>query len=389
MGFFKGLSLFFREMADYNKLIDPNNSDITELVFYSESAIYYQYYEGLIDELLQFSNIKICYITSDPNDPVFDKASDKFKPFYINTTLNSLIKVLNSKIIIFTMPDLDNFYIKRSNNPNVKHLYMFHGVGSTFLQYNREAFSHYDTIFCVGEHHYEEIQKSEQIYSQKPKELIKTGYYRLEKIYNYHKEYLTQNIDSKTSKQILIAPSWNKDSILDLKSCIEDIINQLDGSEYEVIIRPHPEFIKRKNKRVQEIAKLLKKSKNIKLELDMISGASIYSADLLITDWSSICYEYAFGTERPVLFINTPTRIDNPNYKEIGMEPIEFISRGELGKSLDVDKIVNIKNLIKELLSNREKYLEKIVAFREKYIYNWLSSSKVEAKYILDNLTKK
>ncbi len=384
MGFFNGLSLFFREMSDYNKLIDPNNTDLTKLVFYSESAIYYQYYEGVINELLKSPDIKICYITSDPKDPVFDRANDRFKPFYINSTLSALIKILNSKVIVFTMPDLENFYIKRANNPDVNHLYMFHGIGSTSIQYSKEAFFHYDTIFCVGEHHYEEIKKAEELYHQKPKELIKAGYYRLEKIYREHKDYLSKNSGEKIKKSILIAPSWNKDSILE--SCIESIINELNDSEYDVTIRPHPEFIKRKNKRVLEIEKILKRSKNIKLELNMVSGASIHSADLLITDWSSICYEYALGTERPVLFINTPTRIDNPNYEELGIEPIEFISRTELGENLDMDKIGSIKSVIKELLENREKYLNKIEAFRSKYVYNWLNSSKVEADYIKELL---
>ena len=44
-------------------------------------------------------------------------------------------------------------------------------------------------------------------------------------------------------KQILIAPSWQEDNILD--SCIETLIDSAYGDENKIIVRPHPEYMKR------------------------------------------------------------------------------------------------------------------------------------------------
>ena len=47
-------------------------------------------------------------------------------------------------------------------------------------------------------------------------------------------------------------------------------------------------------------------------------NSTIFEADLMITDWSGIAYEYAYTTCKPVLFIDTPMKIMNPEYKKIG-----------------------------------------------------------------------
>ena len=52
-------------------------------------------------------------------------------------------------------------------------------------------------------------------------------------------------------------------------------------------------------------------------ELDFSSNRSIYSSDLLITDWSAIAYEFCFSTKRPVLFVNTKIKMENPDYRDI------------------------------------------------------------------------
>ena len=39
------------------------------------------------------------------------------------------------------------------------------------------------------------------------------------------------------------------------------------------------------------------------IEIIFSSNETVYSADVLISDWSGIAFEYAFATQKPVLFI--------------------------------------------------------------------------------------
>ena len=56
------------------------------------------------------------------------------------------------------------------------------------------------------------------------------------------------------------------------------------------------------------------------MEDNVSSTASFYSSDVFITDWSGVAYEYAFGTEKPILFLDVPQKIVNQSYKEIQIE---------------------------------------------------------------------
>jgi len=352
------------------------------LVFYSERDIYYQYYEGYINYILDNSDLDICYLTSDEYDPIFKTRDPRIIPFFIDYFLAATILQLDARVLVMTMPDLNNYHIKRSRN-KVNHVYMFHGVGSIHLQYRKAAFIAYDTIMCIGPSDFNELKKEESLYKLKPRELVKCGYYRIEKIY-HHYQQLERNshTDNKLNRRtILIAPSWHNDNILE--SCINKLISVLKELDFRVIIRPHPEYIKRKKKVVEDLKKYIDNISNIVLELNMVNEASILSADILITDWSAIAFEYAFGTEKPVLFINTPCRVNNPHYHEFKMEPIEFTLRNEVGKSIDPQNISKIRHSLEEFLENKLMYRDRIVKCRSKYLYNWMHSAEIGGRYLI------
>ena len=66
-----------RAKADYRRFFSEGNK---HLVFYSESNGFYKYYRGTIEFILKYTNIPLHYITSDPNDQIFEMADGKGKP---------------------------------------------------------------------------------------------------------------------------------------------------------------------------------------------------------------------------------------------------------------------------------------------------------------------
>ncbi len=369
---------FFRELKDFQRLFAEENRSVRTLCFYSERDIYYRYYEGYIDYVLSKSDLDICYLTSDPDDPVFDSGNPRIKVFYINHLLVATFQRLDARVLVMTMPDLDLHHVKRSRNP-VKHVYMFHGVGSIHLQYNKKAFDSYDTIFCLGPYDRKELLRAEEIYQLPAKELVETGYYWIEKIFRAHQRYTAAG---DGALRILVASSWHDDNILAF--CLTELLTALESSAYQVTLRPHPETIKRKRRLVESIQRRIEGRPNLTLELDMVSAMSIHQADLLITDWSAICFEYAFGTERPVLFIDTPCKVNNPDYRELGIEPIEFSARAEIGRALAPEELGSLTSTIDELISQRELYRKRIVSCRERTLSSWLMSDRVGGEHLID-----
>ena len=68
---FKKMFQFFKAMEDFNRFFEDSNKKARTLVFYSEKGIYLRYYEGLINQIIERSDLDICYLTADENDPIY------------------------------------------------------------------------------------------------------------------------------------------------------------------------------------------------------------------------------------------------------------------------------------------------------------------------------
>ena len=82
----------------------------------------------------------------------------------------------------------------------------------------------------------------------------------------------------------------------------------------------------------------------------MEESASLLESDLLVCDWSAMAIEYALGLGKPVLFVDVPPRVRNPNYAELGLEPMEMRIRRELGAVLPLDRVGEAPRHVAELL---------------------------------------
>ena len=73
----------------------------------------------------------------------------------------------------------------------------------------------------------------------------------------------------------------------------------------------------------------------------------------------------------------------NPNYKEVGITPINIWARDVIGKSLNTDELDKVKDTIRELLNSKDKYKKEITKVVNDYVYNLGKSGEVGAKYII------
>lgn len=370
-----------RERADYKRFFSIVNK---KLVFYSEGQGFYKYYKGIIEYLLNNTNITIHYVTSDPKDQIFalSKEQTKIKAYYIGEKkLITLMMKMDADIVVMTMPDLENFHIKRSYlRKDIEYIYIPHGMDSLNLTMRTGSMDHYDTVFCVGRHQKEEIEKTEKVYNLPTKRLVEWGYSLFDDMRTSY-EKMDKVVNER--KKILIAPSWQKDNIVD--NCLDEILERLNGKAYDIIVRPHPQHVRHKAA-YMELLKEKYAGTNIEIQTDFSSNSTVFEADLMISDWSGIAYEYAYTTLKPVLFINTPMKIMNPEYEKIGVTPINIAIRGEIGAQLELDQLNQISDVVEKLLAEKDIYHEKISQFVDRYVYNQGRSAEVGATYIISRL---
>ena len=374
-----------KEKEDYKKFFKIVNK---HLVFYSESNGFYKYYKGIIEYLLKNTNLTIHYITSDYNDNIFnlEKENPKIKAYYIGERkLITLMMKMDSDVVVMTMPDLGNYHIKRSYvRKDIEYIYIPHGMDSLNLTMRTGSMDHFDTVFATGKHQMEENIKTNEIYNIPNRKIIEWGYSLLDSMIEDYKNEGSKNSDEKN---ILIAPSWQKDNIVEL--CLDEMLENLSKTDYKITVRPHPQQVRHMKEKFEKLKEKYKDQKNVEIQTDFSSNSTVFNATLLITDWSGIAYEYAFTTHKPVLFIDTPMKIMNPEYEKINVEPFNIWARYEVGEVLKVDEIKDINEVTQKMIMNQKEYSEKIEKMLKEYVYNIGKSSEVGAQYILKSIKNK
>ena len=370
-----------KEKQDYKRFLKVSGKKV---VFYSEKNGFYKYYKNIIEEIIRRTNIVVHYITSDPEDEVFGMESEQFKPYYIgDKRLIVLMMKLETKIMVMTTPDLENFQLKRSYvQKNIEYIYVPHDVNSSNLTFHANALDHFDTIFASGFKNKEEIQEREKKYQLKPKRIVEWGSSVIDNMTDAYAK-MEQEEPQTAQKTILIAPSWQKDNIMD--SCIEQMLEQLTDLPYRIIVRPHPQYVRHFSEKLDALSARHEKD-GIEIQRDFSSNKTVYMADLLVTDWSSIAFEYAFSTLKPVLFINTPMKVINPQYQELSSVPVDIELRDKVGIPLEESALNQLCPSVEKLLYDNQFSKESLSRLKEQYIYNAGTSGSVGAKYIIDRL---
>lgn len=375
--------LKIRERADAARFQNAEK----RLVFYALTGGQYKFYRNIIEYLLTFSEIVIHYLTNDPEDGVFQAASERFIPYYVGQqkTISLMLK-LETDILATTVQDLQTYHLKRSVvKPDIEYIYIEHGPASTHLTARETAYDHYDTIFCTGPHHVQEMRRREEMAGLKRKNLVKAGYGLYDQLAASYAAFANKG---RKCPQILIAPSWQADNIMEL--CLEDTLDALMGKGFTVIVRPHPQYVRMFAEQIAELGKHYSahiSEGELVFETDFADNRSIFMSDVLITDWSGIAFEFSYCTLKPCVFINTPMKVMNPNWERYGLPVLDITLRDEVGVSLAVEEIgENLAAVVAKILDDRDAYQGKIAGIVEQYLYYPGRSGEAGGIYIMKRL---
>jgi hypothetical protein len=355
------------------KIFENLPDDFKDIVFYSESKNDWPHI-GPIIEVLLANNEKVTVLSSDKNDLAFKIKNKKFKCFYIGSGIIRILlfQTLDCKILTMTMPDLDALHLKKSKH-NVHYIYTFHSLTSSHTIYREDAFDAYDSIFAAGPHHIKEIDKREDLLKLNKKNMYEVGYPRIDQLIQ---ETTLSEKDSSSEIKIVLAPTWGTSSILENKDTL-DILKAIISTNYFIFIRIHPMTVRHNPDLIQKINKIFQNNSNFEIESDLNNKKNLYESDLMISDWSGAALEYAFTQNKPVLYIDTPQKINNQSYQKLDISPIETTIREEIGLTLPIKNIGTIKQKIDYLLSNKEKWKLRIKNAFETHVFNRNKSAEI------------
>jgi len=337
------------------------------IVVYSESGQDWHQFSGLVEQLNGPLGRKTCYVTSDPNDPGLGRVHPNFLGIHIpeGWFLTIFFQVNQSDVFVLTMMDLQNLQLKRSLHP-VHYIYLFHSMGSTHMVDNENSFDHYESLFCTGPHQVAEIRRREELKGLTPKHLFDYGHPRLEQVIAEGRAWRGRR-SADGPPTVLIAPTWGETSIFN--TCGRELVGVLLDAGYRVIMRPHYQS----NRRTPEVIAAVRDAHAAHPAFEYVDRMgetdSILRSDILVSDWSAMALEYAWGLEKPVLFIDVPRRIRNPNWQELGIEPIESAIRSQVGEIISPDALGEAPAAVERLLANPERFRARMREMRESMVF--------------------
>ena len=378
-----------REKADYKRFFSVLNK---KLVFYSESSGFYKYFQNIIEELLRRSNVTIHYITSDPDDQIFALAEKepRLQPYYIGERrMITLFMKMDADIVCMTMPDLDTYQYKRSYvRKDIEYVYIFHGMFSGLITLRKGALDHFDTLLTPTPGFEEEMRAWNRVNGLPDQKMVPCGYGVID---NMAAQYDAMEKTEHDPKTILIAPSWQEGNILD--SCLQELCEPLLAAGYDVTVRPHPQYIRRFPQKLERLMTACAgyDAGRFRFQTDFSSNETVFSSDLLVTDWSNIGYEYALATKKPVLFMNTPRKIVNEGWTEEDVEkyaPDDKI-RSIIGFAVDpADAREKGAEAVDYMMTHREEYEQILDSVRRERLYHFGESGKYGAQYLLGRIVE-
>jgi len=358
----------------YRKL----SADWRNLVIYSESGQDWHYFEPLVEVLNAELQKKVTYITSDDVDPGLSRKHDLFNAICIPAGffLTLYFNMQKADVVLLTMMDLDNLQLKKSINL-VHYIYLFHSLGSTHMVDHANSYDAYNSLFCVGPHHVAELRKRESIAGLPARNLFEYGHPRLENLLAAASRHRDAHDDPPVA---LIAPTWGDDSIFN--TCGEELTGLLLDAGYHVIARPHYQTLTLTPDVINQLKAKYGDHAHFEYQDRMGESDTLFRSDILISDWSAMAIEYALALEKPVLFIDLPRRVRNPDWRELEIEPLEASFRELAGDIVSPQNLAEVPGKISRLLDAHEEFRQAMQTLRPQMVFNIGNSIDLGAREI-------
>ena len=367
-----------RHIANLISIVGLNKED-RSLVFYSEGKNYWVHLKGLVQAILAESDQSICYLSSSSDDPGLSLKHQNFRAFEIGEhyARDWLFANIEADVMVMTTPDLHQYQVKRSRH-NVHYVYVQHSLVSLHMVYRPGAFEHYQTIMCAGPHHIQEMRAIEARHGYEKKNLIEHGYARLDDILQRAQTAFSTGAassqDTSDLTHVLIAPSWGEHGTIESGLAFK-IVGDLLSRGFKVTLRPHPQTLKFHAKEIARIRNQYASHGLFSLEDNVAGQESLHNSHLMVSDWSGASLDYAFGLKKPVIFVDVPRKINDPDYASIDLEPMEVSIRNKIGVVVSADcHELPIEECLKQDIGAIDV---------DNYVYNAGRSDNVGAKAIL------
>ena len=334
--FWLKIKLFFS--ADKKSI--KEDKSYKKYVIYCEDKRYWTVFKPILDEF-EARQIPLSYLTSSKDDGVFGQDYKFISAEYIGegNTAFAKLNLLSAGIVLMSTPGLDVYQLKRSKN--VKHYsHIFHSTTDSTM-YRLFGLDFFDSVLMTGDYQADDIRYLEEKRGIKKKELVTVGCPYLDLL-----QKKIQEIPEEENHQftVLVSPSWGKSALLSLYG--ERLLDPLADAGFKVIIRPHPQSKTSEKEMLDRLSERYKDKPNIEWNYDRDNIYCLKKADIMISDFSGIIFDYTFLCDKPVIYANAQMDLLPYDAWEIPHELWEIETLHKMGIQINEADFANIKDVI-------------------------------------------
>lgn len=317
-------------------------------VIYSEGKQYFNTFKPVADEF-EKRQIELNYYTSAKDDPVFEQNYQFVKPEFIGEGNSAFarLNMLSAGFVLMTTPGLQVYQLKRSKN--VKHYSHVLHMPNDATTYRLFGLDFFDSVLLTGDYQKKDIRWLEEQRGINKKDLVTVGCSYL--------DVLASKISGIEEEKdhpftVLVSPSWGDIGVL--KKYGEKLLDPLVKTGWRIIVRPHPQSKKSEADMLERLENRYKDKKNLEWDYNRDNIFSMKKADIMISDFSGIIFDYTFLCDKPVMYVNTNMDLRPYDAYDLPHELWQFEILKKMGIKLDESQFDNIEKVIKDASDSPE-----------------------------------
>lgn len=353
------------------------DGDRIPFVVFSDNKRYWNLFEPICNEFERRGK-PLVYMTASPDDPALAKEFRYVKCVFIGEGNRAFVKLnfLKADILLSTTPGLDVYQWKRSGDVGW-YVHIPHAA-SDITVYRMFGIDYYDAVLLSGNYQIKQVRELERLRGLPAKELVLVGVPYLDAM---KQRLADETAASEHQIAVLLAPSWGRSGILSRYGA--EIINALLDTGYHLIIRPHPQSFVSEKDILEPLMEAYPENSRLEWNCDNDNFDVLRRADILISDFSGVIFDYALIFQKPVIYADTS--FDKAPYDACWLEEEmwTFTTLPKIGRQLEKADFGRLKEIIDEMLSNPE-YKEAIEAARKETWVHIGESAVLTADYMIE-----
>ena len=346
-------------------------ADYKPYVIYNEGNQYWTLFKPICDEF-EKRGVAVNYLTSSKTDPIFDQQYHFIKAEFIGEGNSAFarLNLLTAGVVLMTTPGLQVYQLKRSKN--VKHYAHILHAASDATMYRLFGIDYFDSILLTGDYQKADIRQLEQQRGLPAKELETVGCTYLDMQFNRICDIPEENPHTFT---VLLSPSWGPSALLSRFG--EKLLDPLTETGWHIIIRPHPQSKKSEPEMLKRLEDRYKTNSNVEWDYNRENIYSMKRADIMISDFSGIIFDYTFLCDKPVMYVKAQFDLRPYDAYDLDHQLWQFDTLNKIGVELKEESFANIKEEIQKLSDNQTFAQARQQAKKEAWMYQGEAASRI------------